>query len=82
MSLGDTISLAFSLPTNALNEFVLASVFGTTPFGKYDILIKHPVEPKSKCDRISLQLHTHPIIFAVQKITGVSFLGEQTLSPI
>ena len=54
MSLRVTISLAVSFPDIFLNDFVSVSVFGTTPFGKADILIKHPVEPESKSTWISL----------------------------
>ena len=80
MSLGVTISLAVSFPDRLLNEFFSASVFGTTPFGKADFFIKHPVEPESKSTRIILRMHTHLIVLAVQIVTGVSFLGSETFS--
>ena len=73
MSLRVTISLAVSFPAKVLNGFVSASVFGTTPFGKANILIKHPVEPESKITWISLRLRTHPIVLAVKIVTIVSF---------
>ena len=43
MSLRVTISLAVSLKDKVLNDFVSVSVFGTTTFGKADLLIKHTV---------------------------------------
>ena len=58
----------------------MASVFGTTPFGKADLLIKLPVEPESKSTRSILRLRTHPIILAVQIVTGFSFLVADTFS--
>ena len=70
MSLRVTISLAVSFPAKILNDFVSESVFGTTPFGKADILIKHPVEPESKSTRSSLQMRTYPILLAIKIVTG------------
>ena len=69
MSLIVTISLAVGFPAKVLNDFVSASVYGTTLFGKYDLLINHSVEPKSKSTRSSLRLRTHPILLAVQIVT-------------
>ena len=82
MSLRVTISLAVSFPDKALNDFVSASAVGTTPFGKADILINHPVEPESKSTRSSLRLSKYPIVFVVQIVTGVSFLGVDTFVPL
>ena len=77
-----TISPEVSFLARVLNEFVSDSVFGTTPFGKYDILIKHLVEPESKSTWIILRLHTHPIVLEVQIVTGVSFFGAETFGPL
>ena len=82
MYLRINISLTVKLPTKVLNDFLSTSIFGTTPFGKADILIKHPVEPESKSTRISLRLRTHPIVLVVQIVTGVSFLEKETFGPI
>ena len=79
ISLRVTISLEVNFPDKVLNDFVSASVFGTTTFGKADLLIKHPVEPESNITWSSLRLRTHKIVLAVQIVAGVSFLGEETL---
>ena len=77
-----TISVAVCLIAKVLNDFVSSSVFGTAPFGKAGILIKNPIEPESKITQSSLLLRTYTFLFAVQIITGVSFLGAENFGSL
>ena len=75
-SLSITISLAVNLPASVLIFFLFASSLGTTSFGSADLLIKQPVDPESSRTRNNFLLLMHPIVFAVQIVTGVSFIGS------